>query len=118
MKIEWLFEAQNEFRDYLLYYRSKVGSKYARRFSDKILSAVSQLGQFPELGVLRRDTLMGKHGFRALFVEQYVCVYRIEENTVVIYHLTDARKNYIYRIFGLEESDLRESSGTASQSPP
>lgn len=103
MKIEWLFEAQQEFRDLLLYYRNRVGIKYARAFSDKILSSVAQLGTFPELGVLRRDTLMGRHGFRALFVEQYVCIYRVEESTVRIYHLTDARKNYIYNIFGLEE---------------
>ena len=102
MKIEWLYEAQNEFRDYLLYYRNNVGSKYACHFSDKILAADGQLAQFPEIGVLRQDTLMGKHGFRALFVEQYVCVYRIEENIVYIYHITDARKNYLYHIFGVE----------------
>lgn len=45
---------------------------------------------------------MGKYGFRALFVEQYVCVCRIEEDTVLIYHFTDPRKNYIYHIFGME----------------
>ena len=44
----------------------------------------------------------GEYGFRALFVEQYVCAYRIEEETVYIYHIADARKNYIYHIFGLE----------------
>ena len=102
MRIEWLFEAQNEFRDFLLYYRSKVGIQYARSFSKKILVAVGQLEEFPEIGVLRQDTLMGKHGFRALFVDQYVCVYRIEENTGYIYHIADARKNYIYHIFGVE----------------
>lgn len=102
MKIEWLFEAQNEFRDYLLYYRSKEGAKYARAFSEKVLSSVGQLAQFPEMGVLRRDTLMGKYGFRALFIEHYVCIYRIEENIVYIYHFTDARKNYLYHIFGVE----------------
>lgn len=102
MKIEWLDEARNEFRDYLLYYRNNVGAKYAREFSKKVLSSVGQLEQFPRLGVLRQDTLMGKYGFRALFVEQYVCVYRIEEDTVLIYHFTDARKNYIYHIFGME----------------
>lgn len=102
MKVEWLAEARNEFRDYLLYYQNKVGAKYARAFSNKVLSSVEQLAQFPELGVLRQDTLMGKHGFRALFVAQYVCVYRIEENTVLIYHFTDARKNYMYHIFGVE----------------
>ena len=102
MKIEWLSEASSEFRDYLLYYRNKVGTKYARAFSDKVLTAVGQLEQFPELGVLRQDTLLGKYGFRALFVEQYVCIYRIEEDTVYIYHFADARKNYIYHIFGME----------------
>lgn len=102
MRIEWLFEAQNEFRDYLLYYRNQVGTKYARSFSEKILSSVAQLEDFPELGVLRRDTLMGKHGFRALFVEHYVCIYRVEEDAVRIYHLTDARKNYTYNIFGID----------------
>ena len=44
----------------------------------------------------------GEYGFRALFVEQYVCVYRIEEETVYIYHFADARKKYIYHIFGME----------------
>lgn len=102
MKIEWLSEAKNEFRDYLLYYRNKVGVKYAQDFSEKILSSVAQLAQFPEMGVLRQNTLMGKYGFRALFVAQYVCVYRIEEDTVFIYHFADARKNYLYHIFGME----------------
>jgi len=102
VKIEWLSEASSEFRDYLLYYRNTVGAKYARAFSEKVLNAVEQLGEFPELGVLRQDTLMGKYGFRALFVAQYVCVYRIEEETVYIYHFADARKNYIYHIFGME----------------
>ncbi len=102
MKIEWLSEAKSEFRDHLLYYRNTVGVKYARSFSKKVLSAVGQLEQFPQMGVLRQDTLMGKYGFRALFVEQYVCVYRIEDDTVLIYHFADARKNYIYHIFGME----------------
>ena len=54
---------------------------------------------------LKYDTLMGKHGFRALFIDQYACVYKIEGDTVYIYHLADARKNYIYHIFGMEEPD-------------
>ena len=34
----------------------------------------------------------GEYDFRALFVEQYVCAYRIEEETVYIYHFADAPK--------------------------
>ena len=34
----------------------------------------------------------GEYDFRALFVEPYVCAYRIEEETVYIYHFADAPK--------------------------
>lgn len=36
------------------------------------------------------------------WMENYVCVYRIEGDMVYVYHLADARKNYIYHIFGME----------------
>lgn len=102
MRIEWLYEAQREYADLLLYYKYQIGQPYAKRFSEKIMSTVSGLENFPEMGVLKQDTPMGKHGFRPLFIGQYVCIYRIEQDTVFIYHLTDARKNYIYHIFGIE----------------
>lgn len=102
MKVEWLYEARNEYRDILQFYRSQVGTKYARAFVDKILKAARQLSSFPESGVLKCETLMGKYGFRALFVDQYVLVYKIQGETIYIYHLKDARKDYIYQIFGLE----------------
>ena len=102
MKIEWLSEARNELRELLYYYRTNVASPYAQKFANKILRAIERLADFPEMGVLKYDTLLGKYGFRALFIGQYVCIYKIENNTVFIYHLADARKNYIYHIFGLE----------------
>ena len=103
MKVEWLYEARNEYRDILTFYRVEVGAKYARAFSEKVLAAVRQLERFPESGVIKHDTLLGKYGFRALFIDQYVCIYKIIGGTVYIYYFTDARKNYIYNIFGLEE---------------
>ena len=102
MRVEWLYEAQCEFRDFLTYYKTNVGPKYARKFSEQVLDAVGKLESFPEMGVLRKDTLMGKYGFRTLFINQYICVYKIEDERVFIYHLADARKNYIYHIFGME----------------
>lgn len=73
-----------------------------KKFADTILGSINQLAEFPEMGAVKYDTLMGKHDFRALFIENYVCVYRIESDTVYVYHLADARKNYIYHIFGME----------------
>ena len=102
MKIEWLYEAQREFAELLSYYRYQVGLEVARSFFAKILSAIDNLVHFPEMGVLKQDTRMGKYGFRALFIVQYVCIYKIVGDCVYIYHIADARKNYIYQIFGAE----------------
>ena len=102
VRVEWLNEARNEFLAFLKFYKTEVGIPYAKKFAEKILHATEQLADFPELGVLKYDTLMGKHGFRALFIDQYVCIYKIEMDTVYIYHFADARKNYMYHIFGME----------------
>ena len=102
MKVEWLYEAQIEFQDILSWYLVNVGRDAAARFSDKILSAVEKMEQLPEMGVLREDLLIGKYGFRALFVDKYVCIYRIDRDHVFLYHFADARTNYIYNIFGID----------------
>lgn len=105
MKIEWLYEAQAEYRELLSYYKNTVGAESARRFAKRILGSVRQLERFPEMGVLKEERLLGKYGFRALFIDKYVCIYRIDGQTVYIYHLADARSNYMYHIFGVELFD-------------
>ena len=82
MKVEWLTEARAEYRQFLQYYKTEVGLPYAKKFADTILGSINQLAEFPEMGAVKYDTLMGKHGFRALFMGNYVCVYRIEGDTV------------------------------------
>ena len=101
MRIEWLYEAQREYAELLNYYRYQVSLEAARKFSVKIQDSIENLSLFPEMGVLKQDTLMGKYGFRAIFIEQYVCIYKITEDCIYIYHITDARKNYIYNIFDI-----------------
>ena len=102
MKIEWLYEAQAEYRELLSYYRNTVGTSAARKFSDNILETVSRLAEFSEMGVLKEEKLLGRYGFRALFIGKYVCIYRVDEDAVRIFHLADARNNYMYNIFGIE----------------
>lgn len=79
MKIEWLYEAQAEYRELLHYHKTKVGPESARRFSKRILKSVELLAQFPEMGLLKEERLLGKFGFRALFIDKYVCIYRRSE---------------------------------------
>ena len=102
MKVEWLYEAQMEYRELLNYYKNTVGAESARKFAKQIFGTIKRLEQFPEMGVLKQERLLGKYGFRALFIGKYVCIYRIEEQNVYIYHIADARTNYMYHIFGIE----------------
>ena len=90
-RVEWLYKV-HKFLAFLKYYKTEVGAPYAKKFADKVLHATEQLAEFPELGVLKYDTLMGKHDFRALFIDQYVCIYKVEFDAIYIYHFTDARK--------------------------
>ena len=103
MKVEWLYEAQMEYRNLLNYHKNTVGSESARKFAKNIMNSVRHLEKFPEMGVLREDKLLGRFGFRVLFIDKYACIYRINGDQVFIYHLADARTNYIYNIFGVED---------------
>lgn len=102
MKVEWLYEAQMEYRELLSFYKNTVGEEGALKFSKRILGAVRQLETFPQMGVLKEELLLGHYGFRALFIDKYVCIYRIDEETIFIYHMADARTNYMYNIFGID----------------
>ena len=102
MRIEWLYEAKLEYRDLLLYHKNTVGTQSAEKFAKMILSSVRKLETFPQLGVLKETQLLGRYGFRALFIGKYVCIYRIVEDSVLIYYIADARTNYMYHIFGIK----------------
>ena len=49
MKVEWLNEARNEFLAFLKFYKTEVGTPYAKKFADKVLHATEQLADFPEM---------------------------------------------------------------------
>lgn len=102
MKIEWLYEAQMEYKELLSYYKNTVGVQAAKKFSEDILGTISNLENFPEMGILKEERLLGRYGFRALFIGKYVCIYRVDEDAGRIFHLADARSNYMYNIFGIK----------------
>ena len=101
MRVEWLYEARCEFEQLAASQRSSGGAQAAQAFSRQILDAVEALARAPRAGVLRRNTLLGRHGFRALLAGRYACVYRIEEDAVRVYHLADATDGELYQILGV-----------------
>ena len=64
MRVEWLNEARNEFLAFLKYYQNGSRRSLCKKVCGlTVLHATQQLADFPELGVLKYDTLMGKHDF-------------------------------------------------------
>ena len=101
MRIEWLYEARCELEELLAGCRAGEGEEAARALAEEILGEVEKLSLAPRMGVRRRETLLGRHGFRALLIGAYACIYRVEEDAVRIYHLTDAGKDDLYEILGV-----------------
>ena len=105
MRLEWLYEARCEFTELLEECRAKEGPQAARDMSRRVLDQVEGLAEAPRAGVLRRNTLLGRHGFRALLIGRCACIYRIEEDAVRVYHLTDAERGDLYQILGIVSPD-------------
>ena len=101
MRVEWLYEARYEFTQLLDSCRAREGVQKARALSRQILDGVESLSLAPRAGVLRRNTLVGRHGFRALLVGRCACIYRIEEDAVRVYCLTDAEQGELCQILGI-----------------
>ncbi len=105
MRLEWLYEARCEFTELLEECRAREGPQAARDMSRRVLDQVEGLAEAPRAGVLRRNTLLGRHGFRALLIGRCACIYRIEEDAVRVYHLTDAERGDLYQILGIVSPD-------------
>lgn len=96
-KVEWLTEARMQLRDIAAYHLMKVGPQSARKITDRILKAVDDLADFPEMGA----TIPVKRikGYRFLVVNDYLCFYRIEGDTVYVSHIVHGSTDYIKRLF-------------------
>ena len=112
MKVEWLYEARNEYRDVLPFYKAPLDGESARAFADKVLSAVRQLSRFPESGVLRSEALMGRYGFRALLLT-IMCVSIKSGTTRYLFTISPTHGRTIsIRSSVLKNNVIRSGKGT------
>lgn len=66
--------------------------------SELVISAAANLENFPLLGPVHYDVVLATRGFRKLLIRNYVAVYRIDDDRVVIYRVFDQRSNYSLRV--------------------
>lgn len=93
-EIEFLPSAWREIDEISSYYLNKVGSKSAKKIFDRILKAIERLEIFPLSCPLINDEVLSKEGYRILICDDYVCIYRLINEVVYIYHIANGRINY------------------------
>ncbi|MBR4632840.1 MAG: type II toxin-antitoxin system RelE/ParE family toxin [Elusimicrobia bacterium] len=93
-RIEFLPSAWREIDEISSYYLNKVGPKSAKRVFDRILKAIERLEIFPLSCPLINDEVLSREGYRILICDDYICVYRLIDEVVYIYHIANGKTNY------------------------
>lgn len=93
-KIEFLPSAWKEIDEISNYYIQKVGKQSAERLFEKLMKSIDRLKMFPTSAPLIRDEELSKGGYRILISGEYICIYRIINETVYIYHIANGRTEY------------------------
>ena len=102
INLEILTPAQLELEEIAYTHLGLVGPLSARKITNKIYDALDNLKIFPQMGVTCRDKELRKKGYRMLICGNYLCFYRLIENTVFVYHIADGRIDYPKLIFDLK----------------
>ena len=76
------------------YHLMMVGPQSAERITDKLLDTIMILEEYPLAGTQHSDTVLKKQGYRKLVCGDYVCVYKVIDETVYIYHVVHGATDY------------------------
>ena len=103
MKLNYTPEAISDIQEIRRYIKDTLHNPTAaKRISKAILSACSSLKSFPEMGISIENKTGFETDLRMLICENWIAVYRIENESGVISvaRILDARQDYIRILFG------------------
>ena len=93
-KVEILTPALNDIDRIADYYLLAVGPISAEKITDKLLDGMEKLGEYPLLGAEHSDPVLQEKGYRKLICGEYICVYRLIDDTVYIYRVVHGATDY------------------------
>ena len=76
------------------YYIQKVGKQAAKRLFENLMKSIERLKMFPKSAPLIRDEKLSSEGYRILISGEYICIYRVINKIVYIYHIANGRTEY------------------------
>lgn len=93
-KVEILTSALNDIDRIADYHLLAVGPISAEKITDKLLDSVEKLGEYPLLGAEHSDSVLQRKGYRKLVCGEYICVYRLIDDTIYVYRVVHGTTVY------------------------
>ncbi|MDR1324366.1 MAG: type II toxin-antitoxin system RelE/ParE family toxin [Candidatus Margulisbacteria bacterium] len=101
LKLQILPAAQQELEEIAAVHLRLVGANSARKITDKIYHVLEHLLKHPNIGLACSDEVLKIQGYRILICGNYLCIYRLIEDIIFIYHIADGRTDYPKLFSGL-----------------
>lgn len=93
-KVVILTPALNDIDRIADYHLLAVGPISAEKITDKLLDSIEKLDEYPLLGTEHSDPVLQKKGYRKLVCGEYICVYRLIEDTLYVYRVVHGTTDY------------------------
>lgn len=93
-KVELLPTAWKDLESIQDWYVELFGYETSKSVTDNILNTVDDLALFPNMGRLTPDTWLNEQGYKMIVCEKHIIIYRLHNETVYVYHITDTRTDY------------------------
>ena len=94
VKIEILTPALHDIDQIADYHLLAVGPVSAEKITDKLLDSIEKLGEYPLMGTEHSDPVLQKEGYRKLICGEYICIYRLIDDTIYIYRVVHGTTDY------------------------
>ena len=76
------------------YHLRMAGTASAEKITDRILDTLEKLEEFPLMGPLHSDEFLARMEYRKVLCGDYVCVYKLIDETVFIYRIVHGATDY------------------------
>ena len=93
-KISFLAPAIKDLEKIAEYHLKIVGAKSAELITDKLFQKIQILENQPYLGTKHPDLLLQKQDYRKLVCNDYICIYKVINQTIYIYIIVHGATDY------------------------
>lgn len=93
-KVEILTPALNDIDKIADYHLLAAGPISAEKITDKLIDSIEKLGEYPLLGAEHSDPVLQERGYRKLVCGEYICVYRLIDDTIYVYRVVHGMTDY------------------------